>query len=86
MPWVLILSRCFYHCHECRLEKFSATTLTMLFQLSLVWTFSLSISICRLVQYSKYFTVTAGTFTVMAIAGYTTSIDLTRMGSLLLWG
>ena len=31
----------------------------------------------------QVFAVTAGTFGIMAIAGYTTSIDLTRMGSLL---
>ena len=34
----------------------------------------------------QVFAITAGTFTVMAIAGYTTSIDLTRMGSLLFMG
>tara|TARA_Y100000746_G_C15069558_1_gene271242 strand:- start:107 stop:523 length:417 start_codon:yes stop_codon:yes gene_type:complete len=34
----------------------------------------------------QVFAVTAGTFGIMAIAGYTTSMDLTRMGSLLFMG
>ena len=35
---------------------------------------------------TQVFVISAGTFAVMAIAGYTTSVDLSRMGSLLFMG
>jgi len=90
MPWVLMLSPfAFIIAMNAGLEKFSATTLTMMF-LAFSACMGLSLSSVFLVyelgSVFQVFAITAGTFTVMAIAGYTTSIDLTRMGSLLFMG
>ena len=90
MPWVLMLSPfAFIIAMNAGLEKFSATTLTMMF-LAFSACMGLSLSSVFLVydlgSIFQVFAITAGTFTVMAIAGYTTSIDLTRMGSLLFMG
>ena len=35
---------------------------------------------------AQVFAITAGTFAIMAIAGYTTNVDLTRFGTLLFMG
>ncbi|MAO47047.1 MAG: hypothetical protein CL823_07845 [Crocinitomicaceae bacterium] len=68
------------------LERFSAITLTILF-LAFAATMGLSLSsilyLYSKVVITKVFLITSGTFTVMSIAGYTTSKDLTKMGSLL---
>ncbi len=90
MPWVLMLSPfAFIIAMNTGLEKFSATTLTIMF-LAFSACMGLSLSSVFLVyelgSIFQVFAITAGTFTVMAIAGYTTSIDLTRMGSLLFMG
>ena len=68
------------------LERFSATTLTVMF-IAFSACMGLSLSsvflLYSLGSVFQVFAVTAGTFGIMAIAGYSTSIDLTRMGSLL---
>ena len=87
MPWIIMLSPfAFILAMNFGLEKLSATTLTIMF-IAFSACMGLSLSSVFLV-YSlgsvfQVFSVTAGTFGIMAIAGYTTSIDLTRMGSLL---
>ena len=90
IPWVILLSPfAFILAMNFGLEKFSATTLTMMFILfSACMGLSLSsvFIMYELGSVVQVFAVTAGTFGIMAIAGYTTSIDLTRMGSLLFMG
>ena len=87
MIWVLMLAPfAFIIAINSGLKRFSTTTLTLLF-LAFSATMGLSLSSVVLIYppgiITKVFLITSGTFTVMAIAGYTTSIDLTRMGSLL---
>ena len=87
MMWVLMLAPfAFIIALNAGLKRFSATTLTLLF-LAFSATMGLSLSSVVIIYpfeiITKVFLITSGTFTVMAIAGYTTSIDLTRMGSLL---
>ena len=71
------------------LRKFNAPTLTLLF---LVFSASMGLSlssiflIYSLSSISITFFISAGMFGVMAIAGYTTKTDLTKMGSLLFMG
>ena len=87
LPWIIMLSPfAFILAMNFGLEKFSATTLTMMF-IAFSACMGLSLSsvflLYSLGSVFHVFTVTAGTFGIMALAGYTTSIDLTRMGSLL---
>lgn len=87
MPWIIMLSPfAFILAMNFGLEKFSATTLTVMF-IAFSACMGLSLSsvflLYSLGSVFQVFAVTAGTFGIMAIAGYTTSIDLTRMGSLL---
>ena len=90
LPWIIMLSPFgFILAMNFGLEKFSATTLTMMF-IAFSACMGLSLSsvflLYSLGSVFQVFIVTAGTFGVMAIAGYTTSIDLTRLGSLLFMG
>ena len=87
MMWVLMLAPfAFIIALNAGLKRFSATTLTLLF-LAFSATMGLSLSSVVIIYpfeiITKVFLITSGTFTVMAIAGYTTSIDLTKLGSLL---
>tara|TARA_R110002096_G_scaffold74101_1_gene175736 strand:+ start:314633 stop:315382 length:750 start_codon:yes stop_codon:yes gene_type:complete len=71
------------------LRKFNAPTLTLLFLVfSALMGLSLSsiFLIYSLSSISITFFISAGMFGVMAIAGYTTKTDLTKMGSLLFMG
>ena len=90
MSWVIMLSPfAFIIAMNAGLQKFSATTLTMLF-LAFSAVMGLSLSSVFLVyglgSVAQVFAITAGTFTLMAVAGYTTNIDLSRFGSLLYMG
>ncbi|PCJ80976.1 MAG: hypothetical protein COA49_06650 [Bacteroidetes bacterium] len=87
MRWVILLSPfAFIIAMNAGLQKYSATTLTMLF-LAFSGVMGLSLSSVFLMysmgSITQVFVITAGTFGVMAFAGYTTSIDLSKMGSLL---
>ena len=90
MPWVImLLPFAFILAMNFGLHKFSTTTLTMMF-LAFAACMGLSLSSVFL-MYSlgsvfQVFIVTAGTFGIMAITGYSTEIDLTKMGSLLFMG
>lgn len=90
LPWIIMLSPFgFILAMNFGLEKFSATTLTMMF-IAFAACMGLSLSSVFL-MYSlgsvfQVFIVTAGTFGIMAVTGYTTEIDLTKMGSLLFMG
>ncbi len=90
LPWILMLAPfAFILAMNFGLEKFSATTLTMMFILfSACMGLSLSsvFIVYEIGTVFQVFLVTSGTFGIMAIAGYTTSIDLTRLGSLLFMG
>jgi FtsH-binding integral membrane protein len=68
------------------IEKFSPTTLVILFiGFSAVMGISLSYIFLffELGLLFKVFLITAGTFGIMALVGYTTKTDLTKLGSLL---
>ena len=85
--WVIFLSPfAFIIAINAGLQKFSATTLTVLF-LAFSGVMGLSLSSVFLVysmgSITQVFLITAGTFAVMAFAGYTTSMDLSKLGSLL---
>lgn len=70
-------------------QRFSARTLTLLFgAYSVIMGLSLSFILLIYTGSSIFqtFAVTAGMFGVMAIAGYTTKTDLSKMGSLLFMG
>ena len=87
MMWVIMLSPfAFIIAMNAGLQKFSATTLTVLF-LAFSGVMGLSLSSVFLVyslgSITQVFLITAGTFAVMAFAGYTTSVDLSKLGSLL---
>jgi len=90
MRWVIALAPLgFIIAMNAGLERFSATTLTLLFiAFSAVMGFSLSYIFFMFPPgvITNVFLITAGTFTLMAIAGYTTSVDLSRFGSLLFMG
>ena len=87
MMWVILLSPfAFIIAMNAGLQKFSATTLTVLF-VAFSGVMGLSLSSVFLMYpldsiYQVFF-ITAGTFSVMAFAGYTTSMDLSKLGSLL---
>ena len=87
MMWVILLSPfAFIIAMNAGLQKFSATTLTVLFvAFSGVMGLSLSSVFLMYTSDSIYqvFLITAGTFAVMAFAGYTTSVDLSKFGALL---
>lgn len=90
MPWILMLSPfAFIIAMNFGLDKFSATTLTMMF-IAFAACMGLSLSsvflLYSLGSLTQVFLVTAGTFSIMAITGYTTNVDLTRMGTLLFMG
>jgi FtsH-binding integral membrane protein len=87
MMWVILLSPfAFIIAMNAGLQKFSATTLTLLF-LAFSGVMGLSLSSVFLVysmgSITQVFLITAGTFAVMAFAGYTTSVDLSKFGALL---
>ncbi|MDG2312150.1 MAG: Bax inhibitor-1/YccA family protein [Flavobacteriales bacterium] len=87
MMWVILLSPfAFIIAMNAGLQKFSATTLTVLF-LAFSGVMGLSLSSVFLVysmgSITQVFLITAGTFAVMAFAGYTTSVDLSKFGALL---
>jgi hypothetical protein len=70
-------------------NKLSASVLTILFVLySLVMGMSLSFIFLIYTGTSIFitFAVTAGTFGVMAIAGYTTKVDLSKFGAIMFMG
>jgi hypothetical protein len=87
MSWVIILAPfAFIIAMNVGLQKYSATTLTMLF-LAFSATMGISLGSVFLMypigSITQVFVITAGTFGVMAFAGYTTSMDLSKFGSLL---
>ena len=87
MRWVIILAPfAFIIAMNVGLQKYSATTLTMLF-LAFSATMGISLGSVFLMypigSITQVFVITAGTFGVMAFAGYTTSMDLSKFGSLL---
>ena len=71
------------------IEKLSVSAMTMCF-LAFAGTMGLSLGgiffAYNLGSIFQVFLITAGTFGVMAFAGYTTKVDLSRMGSLLFMG
>ena len=68
------------------LQRLSVTDLALLF-LAFAGTMGLSLGgifyVYSMGSLAQVFVITAGTFAIMAIAGYTTKVDLTRLGSLL---
>tara|TARA_B110000444_G_C18810956_1_gene582550 strand:- start:1117 stop:1833 length:717 start_codon:yes stop_codon:yes gene_type:complete len=90
MPWVIMLSPfAFIIAMNVGLNKFSSSTLVLLFVL---FSSTMGVSLSSVfIMYSmgsiaQVFGITAGTFTIMAVLGYTTSMDLTKLGSLLFMG
>jgi FtsH-binding integral membrane protein len=71
------------------LQRLSVTSLALVF-LAFAGTMGLSLGgifyIYSMGSLAQVFVITAGTFAIMAIAGYTTQVDLSRMGSLLFMG
>ena len=71
------------------LQRLSVTALALCF-LAFAGTMGLSLGgifyMYSLGSLAQVFAITAGTFAIMAIAGYTTNVDLTRFGSLLFMG
>jgi len=71
------------------LQRLSVTSLALCF-LAFAGTMGLSLGgvfyMYSLGSLTQVFVITAGTFAVMAIAGYTTKVDLSRMGSILFMG
>ena len=68
------------------INKLSLTTATLLFVLYSVIngaTLSFIFAICTMSSIASVFFITAGTFAVMAVIGYTTKKDLTSMGKIL---
>ncbi|HIB78069.1 MAG TPA: Bax inhibitor-1/YccA family protein [Flavobacteriales bacterium] len=87
MRWVILLAPFgFIIAMNAGLQKYSATTLTMMF-IAFSATMGLSLSSVFLIysmgSITQVFFITAGTFAVMAFAGYTTKMDLSKLGSLL---
>ena len=90
MPWVIMLSPfAFLIAMNVGLNKFSSSILVMLF-VAFSATMGVSLSSVFLMyemgSIAQVFGITAGTFTIMAVVGYTTSMDLTKFGSLLFMG
>jgi len=90
LGWIVMLAPLgFVIALSAGIEKFSAATMTMLFVLySIVMGASLSF-ILLLYTHSSIvltFVSTSAMFGIMAVAGYTTKTDLTKMGSLLVMG
>jgi len=90
MPWVIMLSPfAFLIAMNVGLNKFSSSTLVLLF-VAFSATMGVSLSSVFLMyemgSIAQVFGITAGTFTIMAVVGYTTSMDLTKFGSLLFMG
>ena len=85
--WVLLLAPfAFLMVMNFGLQRLSVTSLALIF-LAFAGTMGLSLGgifyIYSMGSLAQVFVITAGTFAIMAIAGYTTKVDLTRMGSLL---
>ena len=87
MSWVILLAPfAFIIAMNAGLQKYSATTLTILF---LAFSATMGISLVSVFlmystgSISQVFVITAGTFAVMAFVGYTTTMDLSKFGSLL---
>lgn len=82
-PFVLVLFMSF------RFQRLSASNMVLLFLFySVLMGLSLSFIFVAYTSASiaKTFAVTAGTFGIMALLGYTTKTDLTRFGSIMLMG
>ena len=87
MSWVILLAPfAFIIAMNAGLQKYSATTLTVLF-LAFSATIGISLGSVFLIysigSITQVFVITAGTFGVMAFVGYTTTMDLSKFGSLL---
>ena len=84
--WVVTLGLAFILAMNFGLQRMSASTLTLLFVAFSAVRMGASLSSIFLVytgsSIMQVFGITAGTFLVMSILGYTTSTDLSRMGSL----
>lgn len=85
--WVLLLAPfAFLMVMNFGLQRLSVTSLAMLF-LAFAATMGVSLGgiflIYSMGSLTQVFLITAGTFAIMAIAGYTTNMDLSRLGSLL---
>lgn len=88
--WVLLLAPfAFLLVMNFGLQRLSVTSLALLF-LAFAGTMGISLGGIFLIysvgSLTQVFLITAGTFAIMALAGYTTQVDLSRMGSLLLMG
>ncbi|MDP4290403.1 MAG: Bax inhibitor-1/YccA family protein [Bacteroidota bacterium] len=90
LGWIVMLSPFgFVIALSAGFQRFSASTLTMLFVIyAIVMGMSLSFILLAYTHASiaLTFVSTAAMFGVMAVAGYTTKTDLTKMGSLLIMG
>ncbi len=88
LGWVVALSPlAFILVMNFAFERFSATGIALLFMLfSATMGASLSyvFMMFSMSSLTTVFGITAGTFAIMAVVGYTTKTDLTRFGSLLL--
>ena len=88
--WVLLLAPfAFLMVMNFGLQRLSVTSLALIF-LAFAGTMGLSLGgifyVYSMGSLTQVFLITAGTFVIMAIAGYTTNVDLSRMGSLLFMG
>ena len=88
--WILLLAPfAFLMVMNFGLQRLSVTSLALIF-LAFAGTMGLSLGgifyFYSMGSLAQVFVITAGTFAIMAIAGYTTKVDLTRMGSLLFMG
>lgn len=88
--WLLLLAPfAFLLVMNFGLQRLSVTSLALLF-LAFAATMGISLGgiflLYSLGSLTQVFLITAGTFAIMAIAGYTTKVDLSRMGSLLFMG
>jgi FtsH-binding integral membrane protein len=88
LGWVVALSPlAFILVMNFAFERFSATGIALMFMLfSAAMGASLSyvFLVFSLSSLTTVFGITAGTFAIMAVVGYTTKTDLTRFGSLLM--
>ncbi len=90
LGWVVMLAPfAFILAMNFGLQKMSVMTITLLF-LAFAAVMGMSLSFIFIVytmsSITKVFFITAGTFGAMALLGYTTKTDLTKMGSLLYMG
>ena len=88
--WVLLLAPfAFLMVMNFGLQRLSVTSLALIF-LAFAGTMGLSLGgifyVYSMGSLTQVFLITAGTFAIMAIAGYTTKVDLSRMGSLMFMG